>query len=131
MDEIEAIEGMISILDTAEHVDAANLACMPLNRGRRIDDLKLIGIRCHSQVLARYNSNHGKQGPLRLPTLGAATQMIVGAVTLYLDNDRIICTFADEFATSKVRVAGGYAIVDSWVDRERCSHLTLHCSAKV
>ena len=131
MDKIEAIERMVLIFDTTEHVNAANLARMPLDRRRRVDYLKLVGIRRNGHVLPRYNSNHGKQRALRLPTLGAATQMIVGAVTLYLDNDRIICTFADEFATSKVRVAGGYAIVDSWVDRERCSHLTLHCSAKV
>jgi hypothetical protein len=48
--------------------------------------------------------------------------MVVGAVAFNLYGNRILGTFAYEFATSKVGITLGYTIIDSWMDRERCSH---------
>jgi hypothetical protein len=48
--------------------------------------------------------------------------MVVGTVALNLNGNRLVGTFAYEFATSEVGIAGGYTIIDSWMDRERCSH---------
>src|SRR5947207_5225865 len=44
MDEVETVERMPLVLDAAEHMRAANPACMALDRRRRIDHMELVTV---------------------------------------------------------------------------------------
>jgi hypothetical protein len=52
VNEIEAVEGMVSILDAPKQVNAAISTGITLDRCRFINNLKLVGARRDSQVLA-------------------------------------------------------------------------------
>src|ERR1700730_16304876 len=116
MDEVEAVERMPLVLDAAEHVGPANLAGMPLDRCRSVDDVKLVAVLKNAHVVARHNGDHRKDRALRLPAFGAATGMVVGDIPLDADLDRLLLAFADKGATGKAARAFLHSGVNRWVD---------------
>jgi hypothetical protein len=56
--------------------------------------------------------------------------MVMGTVALDFHDDRVVGTLAHEFATSKVRIARGYAIINSWWI-ERDAVIDPPCAAEV
>src|ERR1700690_3340392 len=99
MNEVQSVERMSFVLDPAEHVGAANLAGMPLDRRRCIDHVKFVSVFENRDVLARYDRDHRKDGPVRLPAFGAAAGVVVGDVTLDTDLHRPVLAFADKGST--------------------------------
>ena len=78
MDEVEAVERMLGVLDPPVHVDAAALAGIALDGGARIDDGEFVAVLRHRQVGARHHGDDGEDRAGRLPALGAAAGMVVG-----------------------------------------------------
>ena len=80
MDEVQAVEGVGLVLDAAVHVGAAALAGVALDGGRGVDDLQLVAVLGHRDVVARHNGDDREHRAFRLPALGAAAGMVVGDV---------------------------------------------------
>ena len=74
VDEIKALE-RVGVDDTTEHVHAAFLAGVALDRGRFVDDLQLLAVRGDLDVVLGYHSHHREEGAFWSPTLAAATQV--------------------------------------------------------
>jgi hypothetical protein len=53
VDEIKTVEWMPLVFNPPLHVRAAYLAGMPLNHRRRVDDVQLVAVLKHGQILAR------------------------------------------------------------------------------
>src|SRR5271169_6753055 len=116
MNEVQTIERMPLVLDAPEHVRAANLAGMPLNRRRRIDHVKLVAVFENADVVARYHGDHRKDGPIRLPAFGAPASVVVGDVALDAYLDRPVLAFADQGSSGETARAALHSVIDRWVD---------------
>src|SRR5262245_22286491 len=123
MDEVEAVERMALVLDAAVHVGAAGLAGVALDHRRGIDDLELVAVLEHGDVLARHHGHDREHRALRFPALGAAAGVVVRHVALDADFDLVIPAFADQRATCKAAAA----LLDALIDRgmECNSHRTI------
>src|SRR5215475_15450417 len=107
---------MVLVLDAAVHMRAAGLAGVALDHGRRIDDLQLIAIFEHGQVLTWHDRDHRENGARRLPAFGATAGMVVGDVALDADLDRLVLAFADQRPAGKAAGAFLYTAVNRWVE---------------
>src|SRR5436305_10269552 len=116
MDEVEAVERMRLVFDAAVHMRAANLASVALDRRRGIDDLKLVAVFQHLDVVARDHRDDGEGRTLRLPALGAAAGVIMGNVAGDGDLDRLVLALADQGAAGKAARALLHSVVNRWVD---------------
>src|SRR5689334_10308852 len=112
MDEVEAVERMVLVLDAAEHVRPAGLAGVTLDHGRGVDDLELVAVLENSEILARDHSDDREGRALRLPAFGAAAGVVVRDVALDADLDRMVRAFADQRAAGKAAAALFDAVVD-------------------
>jgi len=102
MDEIEAVEWMVLVLDAAVHMDAAIAASIPLNDSVGIDHAQLVAI-CHdAELVPRDDSDHRKERSFRLPTLRAAANVIVRALGAYLHLHGVGGALAGEGTAGKV-----------------------------
>ena len=102
VDEVEAVERMALVLDAAIHMRAAGLAGVPLDRRRRIDDLQLVAVLEHLDVVARHHGDHREGRAFGLPAFGAAAGVVVGDIALDADLDRLVLAFADQGSAGKV-----------------------------
>src|SRR3954452_22244830 len=102
MDEVETVERMSLVLDPAEHMRAANPACMALDRRRRIDHMELVTVLQNGDVFARHDRNHGEGRSLRLPAFRTTAGVVVGDVALYADLDWPVLAFADQGSRGKI-----------------------------
>lgn len=118
VDEVEAAEG-VGLLDAAEEVDAAVTAGVALDDGGGVDDLELVLVGGHGDVLAGEDADDGEEGAGGLPALGAAAGVVVGDVALEVDGDFVGRALALEGAAGEVGVASGQPVVDEGVDVER------------
>src|SRR5712672_4021126 len=66
MDEVEAVERMRLVLDAAVHMGAADLAGVPLDRRRGVDDLKLVAVLKHAHAVAWHHRDHREGRPFGL-----------------------------------------------------------------
>lgn len=80
VDEVEALEGVV-LLDAAEEVDAALAAGVALDHSLRVDDLELVGIGGHAQLVTRHDGHDAEQRALGLPALGAPARVVVCHLT--------------------------------------------------
>src|SRR5690348_8594472 len=112
MDEVETIERMVLILDATVHVRAASLAGVTLDHRGGIDDLELVAVLEHGDVLTRHHRDDREGRALRLPALGAAAGVVVRDVALDADLDRVVRAFADQRAAGKAAAALFDAVVD-------------------
>src|SRR2546421_11130658 len=101
MDEVETVERMPLVLDAAEHMRAANPACMTLDRRRRIDHMELVTVLENGDVFARHDRNHREGRSLRLPAFLTAAGVVVGDVDLYAILDLPVLDFADQVSSVK------------------------------
>ena len=116
MDEIETVERMAFVLDAAVHMRAASLAGVTLDRRRGVDDLELVAVFEHGDVVAGDHGDDRKGGALGLPAFGAAAGVVVGDIALDADLDRPVLAFADQRAAGKAAGAFFDAAINRWVD---------------
>src|ERR1700722_18686664 len=102
MNEVEAVERVALVFDAAIHVCAAHLAGVPLDGLRGVDDVKLVAVLQHGDILARYHGDDRENSALRFPALGAAAGVIVRDAPLDADLDLLVFAFADEPPAGKV-----------------------------
>ena len=117
MDEIESVERVLLVLDPAVHVHAAAPARVALNRRRRVDDLQLVCVLGHTQLVARHHRDHREQGALWFPALGATAHVIVCDITLDPDLDPPVGAFADEGAAGEALSAVFHAAINGRMNR--------------
>src|ERR1700693_5313362 len=116
MDEVETMERMPLVLDTAVHMGAASLAGVPLDRLRGIDDVKLVAVLQNGDVVARHHRDHREGRAFRFPALGAAAGVIVGDIALDADLHRLVLAFADQRSAGKAARTLLYSMINRWVD---------------
>src|SRR5260370_20359561 len=117
MDEGEPIERVRLVLDAAVHVRAADLAGMPLDCRRGVDDVQLVAVLEHGQAVAWHDGDHREGRPCRLPAFGAAAGMVVGDIALDADLDRLaVLAFADQGSAGKAARALLDAAVNRWME---------------
>src|SRR6266700_638260 len=117
MDEVEAVERMRLVLDAPVHMGAADLAGVPLDRRRGVDDLKLVAVLKHAHAVARHHRDHREGRPVGFPAFGAAAGVVVGDIALDADLDRLaVLAFADQGDTGKAARTLLDPAVDRWVD---------------
>ena len=78
MNEVEAMEGMLGVLDPAIHVNTAIPAGMALNGGGAIHDLELVTIRRNAHAVAAHDRDLREQCAVGLPALRATANMVMG-----------------------------------------------------
>src|SRR5665213_191603 len=115
VDEVQAVERMGLVLDAAIHMGAADLAGVPLDGLRGIDDVKLVAVFKNGHAIARDHGHHRESGSVGLPALGAAAGVIVGDIPLDADLDRLVLAFADKCTAGKGALALLYTIINRWV----------------
>ena len=89
---------------------------MALDRRRLVDDLQLVAVLDHLDIVAR---NHGDDGESRaggLPAFGAAAGVVVGHIALDGDLDRLVRAFADKGAAGETAGALLYAAINRRMD---------------
>src|SRR5450631_2679176 len=113
VNEIETVKCMLAVLDAAEHVDPAHLACMTLNGGGRIDDAKLVAVLCDFHLVLRYDRDDREQRTLRLPALGTAAGVVVRDLRADRHLDGLIRAFAGQGSPREIL----RSLLDAVVDR--------------
>src|SRR5207249_2189411 len=108
---------MSLVFDPAVHVDATILTGVTLNRRRAVQDIQLVAVLDHDEILMRHNSDLRKQSALRLPALGTTAEVVVGALTLNSDFDRRLRAFAHKGSSGKVRLARFHAVIYGGMNR--------------
>src|SRR5262249_49524459 len=103
VEKIEAIKRMTGIVDSSVHVHAASLACVALDRSVRVDDRKLVPVGGDLDVFPRGDRDLRKESAARLPTFGAAADVVVGALTRDRNRNLVRCTLAIERAAREIR----------------------------
>ena len=93
---------MARVLDPANHMGAAILAGVALDRRFGIDNRQLVTIRDHQDFVARHHGHDGKHRTVRLPALGATTGVVVKALAIDLDRNRIGGAFAVQRAALEI-----------------------------
>src|SRR5579871_1501877 len=101
MDEVEAVERMAGVLDAAVHMRAASLAGVALDHSGGVDDLQLVAVLQHRNVLPWHDGDDGEVCALRLPALGAAAGVVMGDVALDANLDGVVGAFADQGPSSE------------------------------
>jgi glutathione S-transferase len=117
--EVETVEQVRLVLDSAVHVHAAAAARVALDRRIRIDDLELLRIGADAQVVAADHRDLHEGRARRLPALRAATDVVVRRVALETDGDgRLrICTSACRRRGSRRPAAPFVDRQDEWIVR--------------
>src|SRR5690348_1828449 len=107
---------MALVLDAAVHMRAARLAGITLDSLRGVDDMQLVAVLEHGDVLPRHHGHHRERCAVRLPALRAPAGMVMRHVALDADLDRPVLAFADQRSARKVARASFHAAVDRWMD---------------
>src|SRR5215475_5694620 len=123
MDEVQAIERVLGVLDAAVHVHTTFLAGVALNGRLRIDDLELLRMFSHFEPLARRHSDDGEHSPFGLPTLRTATGVVVSRLRADADLDLIFRAFAEQRASGEVGCGRLDASIDGRMDLD--GHVSL------
>src|SRR6266576_1679893 len=116
MDKIEPVERMLCVLDAAIHVHPAIFAGVPLDGRVGIHGLELVGTLGNTELVARHNRDLREQRALRLPALGASTDVIIGALRRNAHLYGITRALAHKRPSREVRRAGFHTVVHSWMN---------------
>src|ERR1700737_3323264 len=116
MNEVQAIERMRLVLNAPEHMRAADPACMPLDRCRRIYDFELVAIFQHRHIVARDDGDDSKGRTVRFPAFAAAAGVVVRDIAFDADLDRLVLAFADEGSAGEAARTLFHSVVNRWVD---------------
>src|SRR6266852_148675 len=116
MDEVQSVQRVTLVLDSPVHVHAATAARVSLDGRVRVDDLQLVPICGHAELVARDDRDLREQCAGRLPALRAAASVVMSALARDRYGDLLVGTFAIQRAASEVWSRGRNAIVDRGVD---------------
>ena len=116
MNEIQAVEGMVGVHNSAIHMNAAVLAGMALDDGGGIHDLKLILVRRYAKVVARHDRDLRKQCTFRLPALRAAAHVVVCALPIDRHLDRVLIAMARKRPAGKIGCGGFQTLIHGRVN---------------
>ncbi len=125
MDKIQSVEWMFFVFDPAIHVNAAIFAGVSLDGGLRIDDGELVAVGSHSNLITRDDRDLGKQRAGRFPTLGAAADVVVGALATDRHRDFLVGAVAEQSAASEVCRRG----LDSLIHRRMNGYCNGHIAS--
>src|SRR5258705_9830434 len=89
MDEVEAVERMRLVLDAPVHMGAADLAGVPLDCRRGVDDLKLVAVLKHADAVAWHHRDYEEDRSCGFPAFGAAAGEVVGGIALDAGLERL------------------------------------------
>jgi hypothetical protein len=93
-------------------MDAAIFASVALDGRVRIDNGEFVFVGGHSEFVARYDRDLGKQGAGRLPAFGAAADVVVGALAVDRDGDFLVGTVTEQGAAREVCRCGFDSLID-------------------
>src|ERR1700730_5334890 len=116
MEEVEAIQRMIRVIDTSVHVHAALLARVSLDCRVRVHNLQLVFISSYAEVGAWRDRNLRKQRVARFPALRAAANVVKGCLALDRNRNLAGGTLAIQRTASEVCSRGLEALIDRWMD---------------
>src|SRR5437667_5286658 len=116
MDEVQPVKGVALVLDAPVHVHAATGARVSLDGGGRVDDLELVRICGHAELVARHHRDLREQRAGRLPAFRAAASMVMSALALDRHDDLPVGAFAIQRAASEAWRRGLDAVVDRGMD---------------
>ena len=116
MDEVETMERVILVLDPAVHVHATLGARIALDCCLLVDDLQLVLVGRHRQLVARDHAYDRECRTFRLPALGAAAGVVVGDLRVDLDLHLVTGAPAFEGPARESRGPLGNAFVHGGMD---------------
>ena len=90
------------------------------NKLKIVDDLELVAVSGHRQLLARNHRHHGEQRALGLPAFGASAYVVESRVALQGDGHGRGTAVAGERAAGEIALASLDAAIDGRMNR--CSH---------
>jgi hypothetical protein len=123
MDKIQSVERVVFPFDSPEHMNAADLACVTLDRCGRIDNGEFIAMLGYTDLVTGHDGDNGKSRTFGLPAFGATARVIVSNLTSDLYLDRSAAAFADERPACKTLRPRPYAIVNRRVN----PNIAWHC----
>src|SRR5712691_9609435 len=116
MDEVQPVQWVTLVLDPPVHVHAATGACVSLDGCGRVDDLQLVRIRGHAELVPWHHCDLREQRAGRLPAFRAAASMVMSALALDRHDDLLVGASAIQRAASEVWSRRLDAIVDRGMD---------------
>src|SRR4030095_752450 len=125
MNEVQSIKRVILVVDAPVHVDAASGARVALDDGIRVDDLELVLVRRHPEIVARRHCNLRKERPARFPAPRTTANVVVRGLTLDRYGDLVVGTLAGQRATGEVCRRGLDTVVNRRMDGKCGSHALL------
>ena len=93
-------------------------AGMSLNSGALVNDVELVLVGSHLELVLGDNTNDGEEGALGLPALGAAAGVVVGNIARKDNLNRVALAVASTLAAFEIVAALGEAVVDRGVKRD-------------
>lgn len=106
----------MGLLNATKHVYATFAAGMSENDSSRIDYPKLRLVFLDREGFPRYNTHNGEESSFGLPTLAAATCVVMGNVAFEPHDDRVGGTAAKQTTSREFGVPFGESIVNERVD---------------
>lgn len=86
-----------------------------LNNGRRVDDVKFVGVGRNLDVLTGNDRGDGEESTRGFPALGAAAGVVVLHVTGERDFHGVSDAVTPERATWEVGIALGHVVLKTWM----------------
>ena len=130
VNEVQAEERVLGVLDAPEHVDAAGLARVPLDRRIGIHHGELVGVLGDRELVAGNDRHDREQGTFGLPALGATAGVVMRGLRLDLDLHGLGRALTNERATGEVVTARFDAVIHGGMDRNCATHVRLLVCAK-
>src|SRR5271168_1501819 len=104
---------MLAVFDAAIHVDAANLASVPLNGRRRIDHAELVAVLRAVHLVLRHDGHDRERRPFGFPALGTAASVVMRDLRADRYFDGPVRAFARQGSSSEVL----RSLLDAVIDR--------------
>src|SRR5262245_16163519 len=111
MDEIQAEERMLFILDASVHMHPATFAGVSLDDCVRIHDRQLVLIGSYTNLVAWHDRDLGEQCARRLPALGAPAHMVVATLAINRYRHLLVRAVADQRAAREVLSRRFHALI--------------------
>lgn len=118
VDKVQSLEGVVN-LNAAEQMSAAFLAGVALNGGCLVENLELVCVGSHGEVLLGDYTNDGEESTGGLPALRTSAGVVVGDVALDGDCDFVLRAETVEVSAGKIGVTFGDTVVNEGVEGDR------------
>src|SRR4030095_7729007 len=130
MDEIQAEERMLLVLDASVHVHAATFTGAPFDDRVRIYDRQLVLIGRYTDLVAWHDRDLGESRPRRLPALGAPAHMVVGTLAINRYRHLLVRAVADQRAAREVLSRRFHALINRRMYGNRHCLFLLLCNLR-